>query len=71
MKRKTKTLLRSAALRALRTALQSFLAVVTAAPVLDLSVPTLKAAGVAALAAVIAVVQRLLDDTAVPTIPPG
>lgn len=62
---------RSAAARAARTFLQAFLAVVTAGPLLDLGVSTLKAAAVAGVAAVLALVQRWLDDTSVPTLPPG
>lgn len=64
-------IVQSAILRALRTFLQSFLAVVTAAPLLDLSIPTVKAGAVAGMAAVLALVQRWLDTTEVPTIPPG
>ena len=64
-------IVQSAILRALRTFLQAFLAVVTAGPLLDLDVPTLKAAAVAGVAAVLALVQRWLDTTEVPTIPAG
>lgn len=64
-------IVQSAVLRALRTFIQSFLAVVTAGPLLDLDVPTLKAAAVAGVAAVLALVQRWLDTTEVPTIPAG
>ena len=64
-------LLVSGLLRAARTFLQAFLAVLTAAPVLDVSVPTLKAAAMAGVASVLALAQRFLDDTSVPTIPPG
>ena len=67
----TKSLIRSALLRAARTFLQSFLAIVTATPLLDMDVPTVKAAAAAGLAAVLALVQRWLDSTPVPTIPPG
>jgi hypothetical protein len=63
--------LRSGLLRAARTFTQSFLAVITAAPLLSLDVPTVKAGAVAGIAAVLALAQRWLDDTAVPTIPPG
>jgi hypothetical protein len=63
--------LRSGLLRAARTFLQSFLAVVTSAPLLDLNVPTIKAAGAAGVAAVLALVMRWLDTTDVPTIPAG
>lgn len=71
MKRRTRALIRSGLLRASRTWLQSFLAVVTAAPALNLDVPTVKAAAVAGLGAVLALGQRLLDETSVPSIPPG
>ncbi len=67
----SRDLLRSAALRAARTFLQAFLAVVTAAPLLDVDVPTVKAGAMAGLAAVLALAQRWLDTTDVPTIPPG
>lgn len=63
--------LRSGLLRAARTFLQSFLAVVSSAPLLDLNVPTLKAAAAAGVAAVLALVMRWLDTTDVPTIPAG
>ncbi len=62
---------RSALLRAARTFTQSFIAVLTASPVLDLNIPTLKAAAAAGLAAVLSLVQRWLDDTPVWTIPTG
>lgn len=65
------TRLHSALLRAARTFAQAFLATLTAAPVLNLEVPTLKAAALAGAAAVLAMVQRWLDDTRVPTIPAG
>lgn len=64
-------ILRSGLLRAARTFLQSFLAVVSAAPLMDLDVPTFKAAGAAGIAAVLALVMRWLDATDVPTIPAG
>lgn len=67
----SRQLMRSAFLRAARTFLQSFLAVVTAGPLLDLDVPTVKAGAVAGLAAVLALAQRWLDTTEVPTIPAG
>lgn len=64
-------IVQSAILRAMRTATQAFLAVVTAGPLLELDVPAVKAGVVAALAAVLALVQRWLDTTEVPTIPAG
>lgn len=63
--------LRSAAVRAVRTFLQAFLAVLTAGPVLNLGIPTYKAGLTAGLAAVLALAQRLLDDTAIPSLPKG
>jgi hypothetical protein len=63
--------IQSALMRAARTFTQSFLAVLTAGPVLNLNIPTVKAGGAAGLAAVLALVQRWLDDTPVPTIPIG
>lgn len=71
MRRKTEALIRSALLRATRTFLQSFLAIVTAAPVLELDISTVKAAAAAGLAAVLALAQRALDDSSIPTIPAG
>jgi hypothetical protein len=62
-------LIKSVAIRAARTFLQTFLAVLLAAPALDLSGPSLKAAGVAGLAAVLSGIQRLLDETRVPSLP--
>lgn len=64
-------IVKSAVLRAARTFAQAFLAMVTAGPLLELDVSTLKAAAVAGLAAVLALVQRWLDTTHVPTIPAG
>ena len=63
------TLVRSILVRAVRTFLQTFLAVLLAAPALDLSGPGLKAAAVAGLASVLSMAQRLLDETAVPSLP--
>ncbi len=71
MKKKTRDLIRSAILRATRTFLQSFLAIVTASPLLELDVSSLQAAAAAGLAAVLALAQRALDESGVPTIPPG
>ena len=64
-------LARSAGLRAARTFSQAFLAVLTAGPVLHLNAGVFKAGATAGLAAVLTLAQRLLDDTAVPTIPAG
>lgn len=71
LRRRTKVLIRSALLRAVRTFAQSFLAVVTGAPLLSLNVSTLKAAAVAGIAAVLTLAQRALDESPVPTLPPG
>lgn len=49
--------------RVARTFLQAFLAVVTAGPMLDLSVSTLKAAWMAGLAALISLLQAWLYAT--------
>ena len=62
---------RNALIRAARTFLQAFLAVITGAPLLDLNVSTLKAAGVAGIGAVFSLIQRALDDTPLGVIPPG
>ena len=62
-------LIKSVLIRAARTFLQTFLAVLLAAPALDLSGPSLKAAGVAGLASVLSGIQRLLDETRVPSLP--
>lgn len=71
MKRKTKTAIQSALLRAARTALQSFLAVVLAAGTDYVHVSTLKAAAIAGGAAVLAALQRALDEAGVSPVPPG
>jgi hypothetical protein len=63
--------LRSAGVRALRTFFQAFLAVITAGPVLSLGIPTYKAGLTAGVAAVLALANRLLDPTPIPTIPKG
>lgn len=63
--------IRSAVYRAARTFLQTFLAVITGAPLMDLNVSSLKAAGVAGLGAVFALIQRMLDETPISPIPPG
>jgi hypothetical protein len=71
LKARTKAVIRSGVLRAARTFVQSFIAIISASPLLDLKVSTVKAAAAAGLAAVLALVQRALDDAGVPTIPPG
>ena len=63
--------IRSALYRASRTFLQAGLAIITAAPLLNLDVSTLKAAAVAGIAAVLSLVQRALDESPLPTIPAG
>lgn len=63
--------LKSFVYRAARTFIQSFLAVITAAPMLDLDVSTVKAAAVAGIAAVLSLIQRALDETPLSPIPPG
>jgi hypothetical protein len=62
-------LVRSLLIRAVRTFLQTFLAVILAAPVLDLSGAGLKAAGLAGLTSVLTMIHRLLDETPVPSLP--
>ena len=57
--------------RAARTFLQTFLAVITGAPLLDANVSTVKAAAFAGIAAVLALAQRALDETPLSPIPPG
>jgi hypothetical protein len=64
----SRTLVKSLLIRAARTFLQAFLAVLLAAPALDLSGPVLKAAAVAGLASVLSMINRLLDETAVPSL---
>jgi hypothetical protein len=61
-------LVKSTVIRAGRTFLQTFLAVMLATPVLNVSGPTLKAAGIAGFAAVLSMFHRLLDETPVPTL---
>jgi hypothetical protein len=61
-------LLKSMLIQAGRTFLQTFLAVLLATPVLDMSGPALKAAGVAGFASVLSLVHRLLDETPVPSL---
>jgi hypothetical protein len=63
------TVLQSLLIRAVRTFLQAFLAVLLASPALDLSQPALKAAGIAGLASLLTMAHRLLDETAVPSLP--
>src|SRR4030095_11494611 len=62
-------LLKSMLIRALRTFAHTFVAVLVAAPVLNLSGPALKAAAMAGLASVLSMVNRLLDETPVPSLP--
>lgn len=65
------TTIRSGAYRALRTFLQAAIAQVTLAPLINVDLPTLKVAAFAGGAAVLALVQRWLDDTPLPNLPPG
>ena len=64
----TSTLVKSLSIRAARTFLQTFLAVLLASPALNLSAPGLKAAAVAGLASVLSLAHRLLDETPVPSL---
>ena len=61
-------LVKSLFIRAARAFLQTFLAVVVASPALNLSLPGMKAAAVAGLASVLSMVNRLLDETPVPSL---
>jgi len=63
--------IKSGVYRAARTFLQTFLAVITGAPLLDLDVSSVKAAAIAGLGAVLSLVQRMLDETPISPIPPG
>ena len=63
--------LRRALIRGARTFGQAFLGVVTGAPLLDLNVPTLKAAAVAGLGAVLALAQNTLETAADAPVPRG
>ena len=63
------TTIRNATIRASRTFLQAFLAVVTGAPLLSLNVPTLKAAAVAGIGAVITLIQNALEQASSAPIP--
>jgi hypothetical protein len=61
-------LLKSLLIRAARTFLQTFFAILLASPVLNLSGSGLKAAAVAGLASVLSMVNRLLDETSLPSL---
>jgi hypothetical protein len=61
-------LMKSLFVRAARTFLQTFLAILLASPVLNLSGSGLKAAAVAGLASVLSMVNRLLDETSIPSL---
>jgi hypothetical protein len=65
----TSKLVKSLSIRAARTFLQTFLAVLLASPALNLSAPGLKAAAVAGLASVLSLAHRLLDESPVPSLP--
>jgi hypothetical protein len=64
----THKLVRSVLIRAGRTFLQTFIAVLLATPVLSLTLPTLEAAAVAGLASTLSMLHRLLDETPVPSL---
>ena len=64
----TRKLVKSLFIRAARSFLQTFLAVLLAAPALNLSAPGLKAAGVAGLASVLSFAHRLLDESSIPSL---
>ena len=61
-------LIKSVLIRAARTFLQTFIAVLLASPALNISLPGLKAAAVAGLASMLSMVNRLLDETPIPTL---
>ncbi len=61
-------LMKSLLVRAARTFLQTFLAILLASPVLNLSGSGLKAAAVAGFASVLSMVNRLLDETSIPSL---
>lgn len=63
--------IKKAVIRGARTFLQAFLAVVTGAPLLDLNVSTLKAAGVAGIGGVVALIQNALETASDAPIPRG
>lgn len=71
MKAKTKARVQSALWRAARTFLQTAIAVLIASGTGFVDVSTLKAAALAGGAAVLALIQRALDTTDLPTLPPG
>lgn len=66
----TKTL-KSFVYRAARTFLQTFLAVITGAPLMSLDISSVKAAAIAGIGAVLSLIQRALDETPLAPIPPG
>lgn len=61
--------IKNAAIRATRTFLQAFLAVVTGAPLLNANVSTLKAAGFAGIGAVLSLVQNALEQASNAPVP--
>ncbi len=63
--------MKSAAIRAARTFLQAFLAVVTGAPLMNADVSTLKAAGFAGIGAVITLIQNALEQASNAPVPRG
>lgn len=63
--------LKSFVYRAARTFLQTFLAVITGAPLMSLNISSVKAAAIAGIGAVLSLIQRALDETPLSPIPPG
>lgn len=61
--------IKNAAVRASRTFLQAFLAVVTGAPLMNANVSTLKAAGFAGIGAVLSLIQNALEQASNAPIP--
>lgn len=70
-KARAKARIQSALWRALRTFSQAFIASLTLAGAGLYSMAAYKSATLAGVAAVLALVQRWLDATEVPTLPPG
>jgi len=66
---RTSNLLKSMTIRAARTFVHTFVAVLLASPVLSLAGPALKAAALAGVASVLSMLNRLLDETPVPSLP--
>lgn len=64
-------IIRRALVRAARTFMQAFLAVVTGAPLMNADVSTLKAAGFAGIGAVLSLLQNTLEQASDAPVPRG